>query len=152
MSLNPNQIPRYAVMPKTSVGTLNAATAGAMGVDTNGVTIFTADTNVGSRVYSLMLNTDDTAAVNCFIYILRSGTVMPLGMVNVPLSSGNTAALANIDALAGSGVSLLGLPVDNTGKRYIEMQANDVLKMSCLATMTAAKKCYGMAMGADYYN
>ena len=147
MALNPNQIPIYAITPRTAVGILNAATAGSLGSNTNGVTIHTAGAN-GGRVYSLMMNTDDTAAVNVFLYLYDGSNVKPLGLVNVPLSSGNVAGANAVNAL--NQTSMPGLPIDNLGKPYIEMAANEVLKMACLANMTAAKKLYATAQGADY--
>ncbi len=149
MSLATIEKAKFTNKANNGVGVLSAATAGAINADTNGVAIYTAGTN-GGRVESLMLSTNDTAAVNCFIYILNGTTVKPLGMVNVPLSSGNTASLANIDALRGSGVTLQGLPLDVTGKPYIPLMGGEVLKMSCLANMTAAKVCCATALGADF--
>ncbi len=140
---------KFTNKANNGVGVLSAATAGALNSDTNGVAIYTAGAN-GGRVEALLLSTNDTAAVNCFIYILNGSTVKPLGIVNVPLSSGNTAALANIDALRGTGVTLQGLPLDITGKPYIPLMGAEVLKMSCLATMTAAKVCTALALGADF--
>ena len=64
----------------------------------------------GGRVMSLTAVTDDTVTVNVFVYIYRGTTVIPLGLVNVPLSSGNTnAARFNADVL--DGVNILGFPV-----------------------------------------
>lgn len=149
MSLASIEKAKFTNKPNNGVGVLTAATAGAMGADTNGVVIYTPFT-YGGRVESLILNTNDTAIVNVFIYILNGATVKPLGIVNVPLSSGNTAALPAIDALLGAGVTLRGLPLDVTGKPYIPLAPGDVLKMSCLANMTAAKICTATALGADY--
>jgi hypothetical protein len=131
------------------VGVLTAASAGTLGADTNGVAIYTANNN-GGRVESLMISTDDTAAVNCFIYILNGSSVKPLGIVNVPLNSGNSGSVNNVDALRGASITLQGLPIDVTGKPYIPLMPNEVLKFSCLANMTAGKKCYATALGADF--
>jgi hypothetical protein len=148
MSLNNNQIPVYSITPFTDVAVLSAATAGVMGTDTNGQVICTGSTN-GSRVYGLFGNTTDTAANNLFIYIKSTnGILKPLGQVNIPLSSGNLASTLNVDCMDPT--VLKGLPVDNTGKRYIELAANDQLKCSVVANMTAAKNCYVTAMGAHY--
>jgi hypothetical protein len=150
MSLNPNQIPKYAITPKTSLATLNAATAGALGANTNAQTAFTASAS-GSRVYSLIASTDDTAAVNLFVQIDVGGagtTIAPVAQVNVPLSSGNIASTLAVDCLSPS--VAVGLPIDNTGKRYIELAANDKLIVSTVANMTALKKCYVTAQAADY--
>lgn len=149
MALNENQIPVYAITPKTSVGVLNAATAGALGSTTNAVTVFTASLS-GSRIYSVCFNSDDTAAVNVFLSIVGSDgtTVKPLGIINVPINSGNAANTLNVDGL--NPAVLNGMPIDNTGKRYIELAASETLRVSTLANMTAAKKCYCTVQGADY--
>ena len=67
----------------------------------NTVTIGSINTNGFSCLYSRNKGgtcdvatavTDDTVTVNVFVYIYRGSTVIPLGLVNVPLSSGNTNA------------------------------------------------------------
>lgn len=149
MALATNEKPIYARTPNNSVGILNAASAGALGADTNGVTVLTAGA-AGSRVESIVINTDDTAIVNVFLYILNGSTVKPLGIVNVPLSSGNSASIPSVDALSGVGISLLGMKTDPTGKRYLDLMIGDVLKASVLAGMTAAKKAHVTALALDY--
>lgn len=148
MSLATNEKRKFANTINTGVGTLNAATAGALGADTNGQTILTAGSN-GTIVESLVISTDDTTAVNCFIYGLSGATVRPIGIVNVTANSGNLGTVANIDALANTGITLIGQAVNENGKRVIVLEANEVLKFSCLANMTSAKKCYASAVGFD---
>ncbi len=148
MSLNANQIPVYAITPKTGVGVIAASSnTVTLGSNSNAATIFTASAS-GSRVYSLIGTTDDTVTVNVLLFIYRNTTVQPLGIVNIPLSSGNVANTLNVDMLDPT--VLKGLPIDNSGKRYIELGANDVLKCGALANLTSAKTCYVTAMGADY--
>lgn len=147
--LSANQIPVYSITPLTGMGlitgSLNTVT---LGNNTNGATIATAGAS-GARIYSLMASTDDTVTVNVFVYILRGAVVQPLGMVNVPLSSGNTnAARFPVDFL--SPVNLPGLPLDNMGKSYIELAANDVLKCGALANLSSGKSCWVTAQGAQY--
>jgi hypothetical protein len=150
MALLTSEKPVYARTLNVGVGTLNAATAGALGADTNGVTVYTAGA-YGGRVESLVASSDDTAAVNVFVYLKDgSSNIYPLGIVNVPLSSGNSGTVANVDLLLGSGVTLLGTCVDATGKRYIPVPATWTLKVSVLANMTAAKKCHVVATGFDF--
>jgi hypothetical protein len=149
MSLATNEKPIYARVVNNGVGVLNAASAGALGADTNGVVVLTAG-SAGSRVEAIVINTDDTAIVNVFLYILNSSTVKPLGIINVPLSSGNNASIPSVDALAGVGVTLQGMKTDSTGKRYLDLMIGDVLKASVLASMTAAKKAYVTALALDY--
>ncbi len=147
--LTAGQIPLVANVPNGGVGLIAAsANTVILGSNTNGATIYTAGTK-GGRVMSLTAVTDDTVTVNVFIYIYRSTTVIPLGLVNVPLSSGNTnAAKYNVDFL--DGINILGLPIDNSGKRYIPLMPNDVLKCGALANLTAAKTCWVHGSGNDY--
>ena len=149
MSLSAGQIPKVANVPNGGVGLIQAsANTVTLGSNTNGATAYTAGT-AGGRVMSLTAVTDDTVTVNVFVYIYRGSTVIPLGLVNVPLSSGNTnAARFNVDFL--DGVNIVGLPIDNTGKRYIPLMPNDVLKVGALANLTAAKTCWVSAHGNDY--
>ena len=147
--LNSNQIPIYAITPVTGTGVIAASSnTVTLGSNTNGATIITAGA-AGGRVYSLLGCTDDTVTVNVFLYILSGATVRPIGMVNIPLSSGNTnAARFPVDLL--SSTNLPGLPIDNNGKTYIELGPNEVLKCGALANLTAAKNCYITGMAASY--
>ena len=146
--LSANQIPVYAITPKTAMGTGTALTAGTLGSNTNAVTVMTASAS-GSRVYSLIATTDDTVAVNLYIFIQTSGgTVQPIAQVNVPLRSGDTASTKAIDCLDST--VAVGLPIDNNGKRYIELANGDLLRYATVANMTAAKKIYVTAQYADY--
>lgn len=149
MSLNANQIPVYSITPRTSVADLNAASAGALGSTSNAVTCFSASAS-GSRVYSLIATTTDTVAVNLFLQIVGSDgtTVKPIGQINVPANSGNIASTLVVDCLNSTVV--VGLPIDNTGKRYVELGASETLRVSVVANMTATKHCYVTAQGADY--
>lgn len=149
MSLTAGQIPLVANIPNGGVALIVASSnTVTLGSNTNGATIYTAGSK-GGRVYSLTAVTDDTVTVNVFIYIYRGTTVIPLGLVNVPLSSGNTqAARYNVNFLDGS--NIVGLPLDNAGNRYIPLMPNDVLKCGALANLTALKTCWVQAQGSDY--
>jgi hypothetical protein len=146
MSLNANNKPVYAITPENAVGALsNGSSVVTLGSDTNGVTVFTASAS-GSRVYGLIASNNDTNAVGMLVYIKLSSTIIPLGIVNIPASAGNTTAAGNFDVLA----NLSGLPYDNTGKVYIEMAASAVLKVGNIASQTSAKTVYVSALAADY--
>jgi hypothetical protein len=147
--LTAGQIPIVANVPNGGVGLIAASSnIATLGSNTNGVAAYTAGTK-GGRVMSLTGVTDDTVTVNVFVWILRSSTVIPLAMVNIPLSSGNTnAARFNVDFL--DGINILGLPIDNTGRRYIALMPNDVLRVGSLAGLTAAKTAWIHASGNDY--
>lgn len=149
MALATKNIPVVANVPNGGVALIAASSnTVTLGSNTNGATAYTAGT-AGGRVMSLTAVTDDTVTVNVFVWILRGATVIPIALVNVPLSSGNTnAARFNVDFL--DGVNIVGLPLDNTGKRYIPLLAGDVLRVGALANLTAAKTCWVHASGSDY--
>ena len=149
MALAAKNIPVVANVPNGGVALIAASSnTVTLGTATNGATAYTAGT-AGGRVMSLTAVTDDTVTVNVFVWILRGATVIPIALVNVPLSSGNTnAARFNVDFL--DGVNIVGLPLDNTGKRYIPLLAGDVLRVGALANLTAAKTCWVSAHGNDY--
>jgi hypothetical protein len=148
MPLTNGQIPILANVPNSGVAILSGTTVGALGFNNSGTTIYTAG-SLGGRVYSLMGFTNDTVTINVWVYILRGSTVLPVGLVNIPLSSSNTnAARFNVDFL--NGINILGLPLDNTGNRYIPLQPNDILRATTLANLTAARQAWIVAHGADY--
>jgi hypothetical protein len=128
---------------------LTGTTIGTLGSNTNGTTIETAGT-YGTRVISLTGVTNDTVTVNVFLYILRGGSmVVPIGLVNIPVSSGNTfAARFAVDFLNGTNIP--GLPLDNTGRQYIPLLAGDVLRATTLANLSASTSCFIQAMALDY--
>lgn len=148
-ALTAGQIPRVANIPNGGVALITGVSnITVLGVATNGATAYTAGTS-GGRVTSLTAVTDDTVTINVFVYIDRGSTVIPIGLVNVPLSSGNTnAARFNVDFL--DGINIVGLPIDNTGKRYIPLMANDILKVGSLAGLSLTKTCWVHASGSDY--
>lgn len=146
--LSAGQIPLYANVPNSGVGIIAASSnIVSLGSNTNAATAYTAGTK-GGRVYSLIANTDDTVAINVLLFIYNGSSVRPLGIVNVPLSSGNVANVLNVNMLDST--VLKGLPIDNAGNRYIPLNNNEILKAGSLAGLTAAKTCYVTALGSDY--
>lgn len=152
MSLAAVNIPKYATVLNGGVAKLGdgASTVGATALGVDGIA---ADAKVcytagayGGIVESLMASTNDTAAVNVLVYILDGSTVHPLGIVNVPLSSGNSGTVPNVDLING----LIGLPVNSVYKKYIPLRANVVLKVAILAAMTANKILFVKSTGVDF--
>ena len=149
MSLPAGSLVRVANQPSGGFAVLTGTTIGTLGSNTNGTTIETAGT-YGTRVIALTATTNDTVTVNVFLYILRGGsTVIPIGLVNIPVSSGNTfAARFAVDFLNGTNIP--GLPLDNTGRQYIPLLAGDALRATTLANLTASTSCFIQAMALDY--
>jgi hypothetical protein len=147
MALTNGQIPVLANVPNSGVAVITGTTIGTLGSDTNGVVGYTAG-SLGGRVYSLTAVTNSAVTVNTYVYILRGAQVVPVGLVNIPVSSGNTlAAKFNVDYL--DGINITGLPLDNTGKRYIPLQGGDRLKFSTIINI-ASGSAWISAHGADY--
>lgn len=151
MALTAGQIPIVANVPNGGVALIAAsANTVTLGSNTNGASAYTAGSE-GGRVESLTAVTNDTVAVGVFVWILRGATVIPIGLVNVPLSSGNlnnSTSKFNVDFL--DGVNILGLPIDNNGKRYIPLLAADVLRVGALANLSGGTTCWVSAHGSDY--
>jgi hypothetical protein len=117
---------------------------------TNLVSLFTAGTN-GSRVTSIVFATTDSAANNVFLILNGgggAGTLSIVGQVNVPLTSGTAGSILAVDALLST--VTVGLPTDNNGKKFIHMEAGDILYYGFVANMTSGKIFYATAMGEDY--
>lgn len=118
---------------------------------TNTVPLFTAGAE-GSVVKSLIMSTDATAAaqtVGIWISTDAGTTKMLIGVVNVPLSSGYTGAVVNVDALAN--LYLQGLDYGVSGRPELPMQANAVLYCGCLTTAVAANKTLWITGCAQNY-
>lgn len=149
--------PKFATVLVGGVGVIgtgsNTVTLSTLGVDntTAGMfaTIYTAGTN-GGIVDSLMISTSDGAAVNVLLWIMDGSTIIPLGIVNIPLSSGMSATAPNIDALAGAGTTLTGLAINSNGKRYLQMKAGQILKAGVLAQMSANKQVWIRYSGLEF--
>lgn len=142
--------PKVANVPNGGVAAILAATGVVtMGSDTNGTTIYTAGA-YGGRLHSMTSTTNDaTVPPLVHVWILRGATVIPVGTVTIPVSSGNTlAAKLNVDFLDSA--NIVGLVIDNAGKRYLDLMPNDVVRCGVLVALTAAKTCWVRGSGADY--
>ena len=149
MSLPAGSLVRVANQPNGGIGVLTGTTIGTLGSNVNGTTIETSGT-YGTRIISLTASSSDTVPRDVYIYILRGGsTVIPLGLVTVAASSGNTnAARFVVDFLNGTNIP--GLPLDNTGRQYIPLLGGDELRATTIANLTASTAIYIQASGLDY--
>ena len=152
MSLAAVNLPKYATVLNCGVGVLGtgASTVGATAIGVDGIAadakvVYTAGA-FGGMVESLMCSINDTAAVNVIVYELDGATVHPLGIVNVPINSGNLGTVPNVDLING----LIGLPINSVYKKYIPLKANMTVKVAVLAAMTANKYCYVHSSGVDF--
>lgn len=104
-------------------------------------TLVTGATN-GTRIDVITCSTSDTVAVDLGIYVQvgGSGTNFFLGNVHLPPGAGYSTT-PGVDAIAA-------LPLTNF--RAIVLNAADVLKAACAATMTSGKTTDVVALGGDF--
>ena len=114
---------------------------------TSYVTLYTSATN-DSVVKSITVTTTDTSAVNLKVAINDGTTDFLLGTVRVALASGTDGAVASVDILGSS--LLPGLPRDLNNRTILPLKNGYILKVGCLATMTAAKQTDILAVIEEY--
>lgn len=152
MSLPAVNMPKYATVLNggacqlgTGASTVGATALGIDGIAADAKAVYTAGAS-GGIVESLLLSTNDTAAVNALIYALEGSNVHVIGLVNIPAGSGGAAAVANVDGLN----AINGLPKNAAGVKYLPLRANMILKVAVLAAMTANKILCAKATGVDF--
>ena len=99
-------------------------------------------------VKSITVTTTDTSAVNLKVAINDGTTDFLLGTVRVALASGTDGAVATVDILGSS--LLPGLPRDLNNRTILPLKNGYILKVGCLATMTAAKQTDVLAVIEEY--
>lgn len=130
------------------------------GANTNSVKIVPADTTTAktlftagaddSDVLSIIVASDDTAAVNLELAVKRSSVAYVLTTLNIPIAAGTSSGgtVASVDLL--NSTIMPGLPVNSAGKRYLPLKTGDTLEVRALVTVTAAKTVHVSAFGQDY--
>jgi len=117
---------------------------------TNLVTLFTAGAD-GSKIQAIMATTDETVARTLKLWLTRSSVDYLLGAVSIPIGAGNTGSVAGVDVLRG-GPSVLrkGLPIDNTGQPYLQLESGDTLRANVTSTVTLGKIIHIVTIGANF--
>ena len=110
-------------------------------------TLFTAGSD-DSVVKAINVQSTDTAARVVNLYVNDGTTDFLIGAVNIPLSSGNTGAVATIDLLGGT--LLPSLPYDANGKRILPLPAGYIVKVSSQTTVTATREITFVLMAENY--
>lgn len=110
-------------------------------------TVLTAGAN-GTRLTMLTAHSDDTSNKDFTIYVSNGGTDFPQTVISIPLGSGNTNSVPNVDLLKHS--QWVGLPTDAFGNRYLDLKSGDTVKMKANAAVTAAKQVTVTARGFDF--
>ncbi len=141
MAIEADEKPRYYNIIYKKVAKFAASSsAGALGADTNGVSIHTF-TNDG-YVASIKISSSDASNNGVFLYIKDGSTIMPEGSVSVPLNSGNNTTVAIVDALSNSGISSRGDWIEQNGKRVIPVRGGQEFKCSLITATAASEEIY----------
>ena len=114
---------------------------------TNIVNVFTAGSD-DSIVKSLHAVSNDSAAKVVNIYVHDGLQDIYIGSTNVPLSSGNTGAVASVDLI--SGTLFPSLPYDANGKRVLPLPAGYVVRANVQVAVTSGRSITIVAMAEDY--
>lgn len=101
-----------------------------------------------SDVKAIIVTSNDTAAMNIQLWIVRGGVDYLLGTINIPTLSGTNGTVVSVDLINAVGIP--GLPVDSAGKRYLPLKSGDTLKTNPLVAVTAAKTVWVSVLGQDY--
>lgn len=114
--------PWYANVPKNYLAQIVAADT------TNFVTVLTAPAD-GLLVDTLQVSNDDTVARTIQFGINKGSGAIAIGQ---PISVTNAAQFDFLD-----GVRIVGLPINNQGKRFIRLEAGEILVARAGATVAA---------------
>ena len=146
--------PKFVGTDRTEAFSLVNAT-GAVGTTlttapTNSVLACTAHATLGSVISSFVVATDESTAKVLVIYrsIDAGTTKFPIGAISIPINSGQSGAIANVDILAS--LVLLGFPVDLSGRNCIILAAAERLYVGVQVAVTAAKFLIGTISIGDY--
>ena len=123
---------------------------------TNTVKLLTAGSE-GTVVKAICMASNDTSARNIAFYWSGDGgtTKVLLCVVAIAATAGFTGAIANVDvlnALTSTGLPIInGLPVDQSGKQVLPLEAGDEIYIAVItAAVTANKTVYVTAFCEDF--
>ncbi len=109
-------------------------------------TIHTAGSN-GSKVVAILATSTDTSNRTGQVWLTRSGTSSLITSKVVPTLAGTDGAVASANVLD---TSLLTLPADNDGQKYLFLVSGDTLQISFTAQVTSAKEIDVTCVAADF--
>lgn len=117
--------------------------------DTTEATVFPGDPDESTRLDTLAVVTDDSADRDLVILFSDGAATRQAATVKIPLSSGNTNALAAVDLLAAP-VMAGHVSKDASGKPYLNLPPGWSVKAREAAAPTAGKKMWITAKGGKY--
>lgn len=117
--------------------------------DTTETDIFVGDATESTRVDVLAVSTDDTADKDLILYFHDGTASKKATTVKIPLSSGNTNALAPVNLLASEQMAPF-VQADASGNKFINLPPNHKIRAAEAAAPTSGKKMWVFARGGKY--
>lgn len=102
----------------------------------------------GCKLLGLLVQSTDTADRDIVLSVLIASVNYNLATIKIPLNSGNTNALPNVDLFHLA--QFPGLSIDAVGNRYMDLAFGTQLQIAMGTTITAAKQVNVFGWGADF--
>jgi hypothetical protein len=110
-------------------------------------TLVTGGTN-GTKIESINVASDDTAAKNLILYLSDGTTDYLLTWVNIPATSGFTTSNPSVAVLQNT--QLPSTDYDSNGNKVFFLKSGWIIKVAVSAAVTTAKTIHITASGADF--
>ncbi|OGR34713.1 MAG: hypothetical protein A2051_04515 [Desulfovibrionales bacterium GWA2_65_9] len=117
--------------------------------DTTETVVFAGDATESTRVDVLAVSTDDTADKDLIILFHDGTASRTAALVNVPLSSGNTNAIASVNVL-GSSMLAAQIMTDASGNTFLNLPPGWSIRAQEAAAPSTGKKMWVFARGGKY--
>lgn len=126
--------PWFANVVRTAYGEIaNAQGGSAIDSQSNYVDLITAAGD-GLLVDGVIVTSNDSAARVVILAVKVGSAYRPIGAVNVAANSGTNGTAVSIDML--SGAVLVGLPINNQGKRFLRLASGEALAFKVTSAVT----------------
>jgi hypothetical protein len=136
MAFTQNSIATLIKQPQNGKVTIQNADGGS------GKVVYTAGAN-GSKVSSVIAQSNDTSSRDVFVLIANGGTNFFLGCVTVPAGAGNSGAGPSVNLLDPT--RIVGLAYDSDGNPFIHLISGDTLQVAAASAVTSGKTITVMA-------
>lgn len=117
--------------------------------DTTETVIFQGDVSESTRVDVLAVSTDDSADKDIVILFHDGTASKQASIVKIPLSSGNTNALASVNLLTSAQMASY-VVADSSGNKFINLPPGWSIKAKEAQAPTSGKKMWVFARGGKY--
>jgi hypothetical protein len=117
--------------------------------DTTEADVFAGDATESTRLDVLAVSTDDTADKDLIVLFFDGTASRKATTVKIPLSSGNTNALAPVNLLASAQMAP-HVQVDAAGNKFLNLPPGWSIKAQEAAAPTSGKKMWVFARGGKY--